>query len=128
MIPVKQDPLKPAVLTYKMSLDTGTGFTSSMIKKHIKVFLMDLAYELKHKGCTLIGHIKGMVETTESRKNLFFSLTDFFQDPTFKGSVIKGGEEAYLIINVIVYGIAKPEVEMVLEKCLARNKISKAKK
>lgn len=120
MIPVKKDPLKPTVITRRISLKVGTESNNALIKDSMKAFLAELTNLLESKGCRLIGHIKGMIGRPGSEQVLFFSVTDFIQEPCFKGSLIKGGDEAQLLINVIVYGIEATEAGKALDECLSR--------
>jgi hypothetical protein len=74
---------------------------------------------LKEAGCTMIGHIKGILEDGASPP-LFFSITSLDGDVQLKGGPLKEGE-LILNITVIVAGLEKAEVEKLLTDTFAEH-------
>ncbi len=108
--------LKPTVYTREMSLDLRHFPTGQALESRLSSALMDLTENLRENGCPLIGHIKGVVDFTETGASLFFSVTNFRDQPTFRGEVPEGAQNACMIVNVIVYGLDFPAVKKISEK------------
>ncbi len=104
----------PAALAVKAPLDLGGMVPGEELKAKISAFLSELARELEQSGCTLIGHIKGLV-TSGERGHLMFSITSFQEKVRFKGNIVQATDSAELTLNVIVYGMETTAVEAVFQ-------------
>jgi hypothetical protein len=83
-------------------------------------FLSAFADALREGGCTLVGHIKGMLEG-EGSPALFFSLTSLDGEPRFKGGPLRPSSGLRLSMNVIVAGIDEKTAGVMLESALAQH-------
>lgn len=83
----------------------------------VGVTICEITEALQKVGCTLIGHIKALVDAGTCG-HLFFSLTDFGQQPRTKGTLTGTLKKADLAINVIVYGVEREAAERIVEKVL----------
>lgn len=86
----------------------------------LRGFLTAYAAALRVGGCSMVGHIKGMLEDGESPP-LFFSLTSLEGEPRLKCGSLKPRPRLALSINVIVAGIAAGEAAALLQASLARH-------
>ena len=77
-------------------------------------FLAALSRELRKAGCTMVGHIKGVVEDG-SGSPLFFSLTSLDTSPRYNGGPLRPGSASLLSMNVIVAGIERDTVAAICE-------------
>lgn len=89
-------------------------------RKGIDAFLAGLTRSLREKGCRLIGHIKGILETGD-KGHLFFSVTSFEQRTRFKGKLTGEYKRTDLTLNVIVYGVDSGEIEQLVLEGLRRH-------
>jgi hypothetical protein len=83
-------------------------------------FLHSLMQKLREGGCTMVGHIKGMLEDGGPAP-LFFSVTSIEGEPQFKGGPLAAGERLTLSITVIVAGIGEAETGRLLEDALGEH-------
>ncbi|RJP35159.1 MAG: hypothetical protein C4536_01325 [Actinobacteria bacterium] len=81
-------------------------------------FLTDYVKALGTSGCSIIGHIKGIVEDGESPP-LFFSATSLSGEPQLKGGPLGQGSDLALTITVIVSGVDTEQLSRLLDDCLA---------
>ena len=88
------------------------------LKEALRGFLSAYAVSLREGGCTLIGHIKGMVEG-KGDPPLFFSLTSLDGKPQLKGGILQPQSGLRLSMNVIIAGIDKRQASKLLESTLA---------
>ncbi len=98
----------PVVYSYgqRLLFDSGT-----QVGQDIESFILELSRVLKEKGCSVIGHIKGYVET-EADGSILFNLTSFDQEISFRGQLPDSPGDCRLALNVIVYGIAQEQVKV----------------
>jgi len=82
-------------------------------------FLSTLAAALRKGGCSMVGHIKGMVEDG-GPSPLFFSLTSLDSDPQYKGGPLRPGSASTLSMNIIIAGIGSDDAARILEDAMAR--------
>jgi hypothetical protein len=94
----------PSVYAREVRLALVEPRTCSDWENKLTNLLTSLASSLRLAGCSLIGHIKGVLETDEDSR-LFFSLTTFQGPPHYKGQLAGASSHGHLTINVIVYGI-----------------------
>jgi hypothetical protein len=94
----------PAVFAREVSFTLADPRSSSDWESRLDDFLTGLVKSLHQAGCSLIGHIKGVLETGEDSR-LFFSITTFQGPPHYKGKLRDASNQGRLIINVIVYDI-----------------------
>ena len=83
-------------------------------------FLSDLALELADRGCTMVGHIKGMA-AEGGKPALFFSLTSLGAEPHLRGGPLQDGQALALSITLIVAGLAEREMGQALNAALAKH-------
>ena len=97
----------PTVFAYErhFTFDSGT-----LLRENVESFLTKLALNLKDEGCTVIGHIKGLIETDKG-DSLFFNLTSFEQEPSFRGMLPHNTVNCRIALNVIVYGVSRDQVK-----------------
>ena len=88
-------------------------------EKALREFLSAFAVALREGGCTMVGHIKGMVED-EGPSPLFFSLTSLDSDPQYKGGPLQPRSRLTLSMNIIVAGICKDEADRILAETISR--------
>ena len=110
--------IEPAVFAGKEHLTFSSPISTIELQASLKLFLGDLTKALKHNGCLLIGHIKGLVRARD-KGHLMFSVTSFGTDAHFKGTLTDGAKQAELTINVIVYGVNKNTIETLYRKAFA---------
>jgi hypothetical protein len=94
----------PAVYAREVSFTLPEPRSSSDWESRLNNFLTGLVKSLRKAGCSLIGHIKGVLETDEDSR-LFFSITTFQGPPHTKGQLAGSSSHGRLTINVIVYGV-----------------------
>lgn len=82
----------------------------------LRGLLRSLVQALRDGGCTMVGHIKGMLE--DGGPPLFFSVTSIEAEPQFKGGPLAVGERLTLSITVIVAGIGEAETGRLLAESL----------
>ena len=109
----------PAACSTQVALTFGVGTRATEIRKHLDTFLFDLTDFLRDNGCTLIGHIKGLLDAGDSGQ-LFFSITSFTDGIRYKGNIAREIAEANLSLNTIVYGIRQASVENAIQERLKR--------
>jgi hypothetical protein len=104
----------PAVYALSGPLSLGAGRSEEEIRSAVDSFLLDLTASLRGHGCSLIGHIKGILEAGENG-HLFFSVTSFEERTRFKGALSGRCHKMDLALNVIVYGVDEERInELVL--------------
>jgi hypothetical protein len=104
----------------EVKLALKVPLSASELRGRIDAFLSELTISLQGDGCTLIGHIKGLLEVEEDG-HLFFNITSFEGKARYKGELtgeIAGGK---LTINVIVYGVEQRSVERAIQEGLRRH-------
>ncbi len=104
----------------EVKLTLKVPLSASELQVKIDAFLSELTISLQGDGCTLIGHVKGLLEVEENG-HLFFSITSFEEKARYKGELtgeIAGGK---LTINVIVYGVEQRSVERAIQQGFRRH-------
>lgn len=102
------------VFAEQRSLFFSREVSGEELKTLIACFVFDLSTALREKGCKLIGHIKGKLDTDEGEQ-LFFNTTTFSQKPCLQGEIKGNIQNTDMSINIIVYGISKKEVSRIYE-------------
>ena len=74
-------------------------------RQRLASLLTTLAAELAHRGCTLIGHIKAIVQDNAKAGYMLMSITEFGAEPTVRGKLGDGLQKGTLTLNAIVYGV-----------------------
>ena len=110
----------PAVFAHRADLAFDDAMRESELKARIDAFLSELTASLKHRGCALIGHIKGLVKAGENG-HLVFSVTSFGEGARFQGRLRAGTSKALFTVNVIVYGVELHAVETVFRESFHRH-------
>ena len=107
---------QPSVYALRGQLSLGAGWSEEQIRSAVDSFLLDLTVSLREHGCSLIGHIKGILEADENG-HLFFSVTSFEQRTRLKGTFSGRCQKMNLALNVIVYGVDEERIkELVLTR------------
>jgi len=97
------------------------AFASQLTPEEVlRPFLNSLMQKLQEGGCTMVGHIKGMLEDG-GPSPLFFSVTSIEGEPQFKGGPLKTAERFALSITVIVAGIGEAEIGELLAESLSES-------
>jgi hypothetical protein len=109
----------PAVYARQVSLILAEARAGSDWERGLTAFLAGLAGSLRQADCLLIGHIKGVLETSDDSR-LFFSLTTFQGRPRLKGQLATASTHGRLTLNVIVYGVETSVLESAVNEGLAR--------
>jgi hypothetical protein len=110
---------QPTVYARGVSLTLAEPRTGSDWESRLDDLLAGLVSALRQADCSLIGHIKGVLETgADSRR--FFSVTTFQGPPHYKGQLAETSTHGYLTINVIVYGVETSVLTEAVNDGLAR--------
>ncbi|MCP3954180.1 MAG: hypothetical protein GY697_18485 [Desulfobacterales bacterium] len=110
--------IEPAVFASKEYLTFSSPISAIELQTRLNSFLGGLTKALRHNGCLLIGHIKGLVSARD-KGHLMFSVTSFGADAHFKGTLTDGAKQAEFTINVIVYGVDKNIIGDLYRKAFA---------
>jgi len=105
----------PAVFALETSLYFPAPLREIDLKEIITAFLSDCSAGLQSRGCTLIGHIKGLIASDE-KGHLAFGITSFGERPSFKGQIIDEVMKALFAINIIVFGVESTIVDAVFHE------------
>jgi len=90
---------------------------SRSLEEVLRGFLQALMRKLRDGGCTMVGHVKGMIEDG-GPSPLFFSVTSLEAQPQFKGGPLTTKEGFYLSMTVIAAGIGEAETDRLLAESL----------
>lgn len=90
------------------------------VRRRVETFLRDLGESLAASGCVLVGHIKGVLETSD-QGSLTFSMTSLCGDARLVEAL--GGDigAAVLTINVIMFGVSEAAAEAAVLECWSAN-------
>ncbi len=110
----------PTIFSSKQDLKFCVHIEASDLKAKTKAFIFELTKDLKHSGCRLIGHIKGLVNAGNNGY-LMFSITSFKEGARFKGKIVDRVEYATITINVIVYAIEQKIVKTLYQKAFNKH-------
>ncbi|MEW6553791.1 MAG: hypothetical protein AB1384_05855 [Actinomycetota bacterium] len=83
----------------------------------LRGLLGSLVQALREGGCTMVGHIKGMLEDG-GPSPLFFSVTSLEAEPQIKGGPLAAQAGLTLSITAIVAGIGEEEAARLLSGSL----------
>jgi hypothetical protein len=114
--PPDGDP-QPTAYALHATLTLPDPWSAAALRKGVDAFLAELTRSLREKGCSLIGHIKGILKTGNNG-HLFFSVTSFGHRARFKGKLSGEYEKIDLTLNVIVYGVGFGEIEQLVRQGL----------
>jgi hypothetical protein len=84
----------------------------------LQEFLGGLLSSLSDCGCTLIGHVKGVVDAGDLGR-AYFSVTSFGGVPRIKGSLEGPVGRCLFTLNVIVFGSDQPSVEAAVRAAMS---------
>ena len=114
----------PQPVVYALQADLGLADAPSQSAEELlgslREFLGGLLSSLRDRGCSLIGHIKGMVEAGDQGR-VFFSVTSFRGALSINGSIDGPLARYRLTLNVIVFGIDEPSVEAAVREAMSRH-------
>ncbi len=111
---------KPTAYALKGTLILAGSRAETDLRGCVDAFLAELSLSLRDRGCRLIGHIKGILESGD-KGHLFFSVTSFEQKTRFKGILDEMAEKMDLTLNVIVYGVGSEEIEKLVSEGLRKH-------
>lgn len=111
--------LCPAIYAHDVDFVLPEPRAGSDWERGLADFLSGLAGSLRQAGCPLIGHIKGMLETSDESR-IFFSLTTFQGPPRFEGHLVGTSTQGRLTINVIAYSVETSVLEDIVHAGLTR--------
>jgi hypothetical protein len=94
----------PAVYAARATVVFKPAVHADQLESTVSEFLEVLAEALAAAGCTLVGHIKGIVEAP-GRGDLAFHATTLGARPAVTGGLAGLAGDAVLTINVIVFGV-----------------------
>jgi hypothetical protein len=104
-------------LQTELSLDGSAPRSAEELLGVLRELLAGLLTSLRDGGCSVIGHVKGMVDA-DDRGRAFFSVTSFHGAPSLKGSIEGPLARCRLTLNVIVFGIDEPGVEAAVREAM----------
>ena len=119
--------IEPAAFSCQRQLAFKAPAGAPELKALIAAFLEGLKRRLHDRGCSLIGHIKGLIAaggtnaegtSAEGPGYLMFSITSFDDEIHYKGKIGEETRQAALTVNIIVYGIEKAAVAAVCREAL----------
>jgi len=118
--PAFHDGPQPVVFALQVELGLAGAAPQSAeeLLGALQGFLSGLLLSLRDGGCSLIGHVKGMVDAGHLGR-VFFSATSFRGAPSFSGSIDGPIARCRLTLNVIVFGSGKPSVEAAVREALS---------
>lgn len=87
------------------------------VRDAVAAWLEDLAEHLVARGCTYIGHIKGMA-AAPGEEPLFFSLTRLEGQPEFKGGGFTATGPFELSVSAILAGMSEEEIARTVRETL----------
>jgi hypothetical protein len=99
------DAARPAVFAARAALVFDPPARPGRIEAAVTGFIAALSEGLVGAGCTLVGHIKGIVAADGDRGDLAFHATTLDAAPTLNGNLAGDVDGATLTINVIVFGV-----------------------
>lgn len=113
------DGARPAVFAARASLVFDPPAHADLLEDAVTRFLAALSEGLAAAGCTLVGHIKGIV-SARGRGDLAFHATTLRSRPAITGGVAGTVAEATLTLNVIVFGVDEQALPDVVGAAWAR--------
>lgn len=111
---------QPAVYALQVDLRLADAAPQSAeeLLGALRELLSGLLSSLRDGGCSLIGHVKGMVDAGDLGR-AFFSVTSFRGAPSFNGGIDGPIARCRLTLNVIVFGIDEHSVEAAVREALS---------
>jgi len=100
-----------------------TPRSPSPLAEVLHACLADYVEALGAAGCSMVGHIKGVLEDGDSPP-LFFSITSITGEPQLKGGPLVQEKDLMLTMTVIVSGMETGELSRLLDDSLERYFIS----
>ena len=117
------DGARPAVFAARASLVFDPPAHADLLEDAVTRFLAALSDGLVAAGCTLVGHIKGIV-SAGGRGDLAFHATTLHSRPAITGGVAGTVTEATLTVNVIVFGVDEQALPAVVRDAWSRAAVS----
>jgi hypothetical protein len=113
------DGARPAVFAARASLVFEPPAHADLLEDAVIRFLALLSEGLTAAGCTLVGHIKGIV-SAGGHGDLAFHATTLRSTPAITGGVAGMLTEATLTVNVIVFGVDEQALPAVVRDAWSR--------
>jgi hypothetical protein len=111
----------PQPVAYTLQADLrfadAASYPSEELVERLREFLSGLLSALRDGGCTLIGHVKGMVDADDLGR-VFFSVTSFRGSPHVTGAIGGSLGSCRLTLNVIVFGIEEPAIATAVREAM----------
>lgn len=98
------DAAQPAVYAARAAVAFEPPVHADQLESAVTGFFGELSDGLAGAGCSLVGHIKGIVEAP-GRGDLAFHATTLGARPAVTGGLAGMATDAVLTINVIVFGV-----------------------
>jgi hypothetical protein len=108
------DAAAPAVYAARAHLVFDPPAHADRVEEAVEHFFSVLSPALAAAGCTLVGHIKGVI-AAPGRGDLAFHLTTLTAAPAFTGGHAGLVAQATLTINVIVFGVDEPTLPAIVQ-------------
>ena len=112
------DGARPAVFAARAALVFDPPAHADLLEDAVIRFLALLSEGLTAAGCTLVGHIKGVV-SAGGRGDLAFHATALGAAPALTGGVAGSVGDATLTINVIVFGVDEQALPALVRRAWA---------
>jgi len=109
----------PAVVAFRAQLSFTSPLGADELRHRLDAAMADLASDLRSAGCTLVGHIKGVLDAGEHGA-AFFSVTALDHEPDWRGGLSGPVAGATLTMNVIVYGVEPERIRSDLRDAVSR--------
>ena len=110
---------RPAVFAARAALVFDPPAHADFLEDALTGFLAGLSEGLAAGGCTLVGHIKGVV-SAGGNGDLAFHATTLSARPVITGGVAGTVAEAALTVNVIVFGVDEATLPAIVRDAWSR--------
>lgn len=107
---------EPTVFAARADVDFAPPLPAAEVRRQTEAFLRDLDAALAASGCVLVGHIKGILETSDQGR-LTFSLTSLGEAARVADSLGADVGAGVLTINAIVFGVAEAAANAAVRDC-----------
>jgi len=111
--------IEPSHYSETVDLHYKNPVCTEVLRGTIIDALAEVTKTLQQTGCTLIGHIKALLDAG-SDGQLFFSITSFDEEARSKGEIKNTITEAKYVINVIVFGSDEVLINKIVKKSFSK--------
>lgn len=99
----------------KIEVHLHEAVLSTRLQSRIESLLSSIARECMAAGATLIGHIKCLASTA-GHGFLAVSVVEEKTPPRSRGGLDEGIDELSIVVNVLLYGLSRAQVEEIVER------------